>query len=68
MNFKLPKGVTAAGVLLALVPVLLDANVQAALGSLLGEHAGTKVAAAGAVLAALGRSLFGASGPTEPQG
>ena len=60
---KLPKSVTVAGLVLALAAVFVDPANTPWLTSLLGEHTATKLAAAGAILAALGRALFGSGQP-----
>lgn len=61
---KLPsRYLTLIGVIIALSAVLLDSTFNAALASLIGEQAATKVAAFGAVLAAVGRALF----PTQTE-
>lgn len=52
-----PKGVTVFGAVLALAAVFVDPATLPFVAQLLGEHAATKVAAAGAVIAALGRAL-----------
>lgn len=63
---KLPKGVTIAGLLLAIGGLFVDPATTPFLTTLLGDHAGAKVAAAGALLAALGRALLGGTKPQDP--
>lgn len=53
----LPRSVTVFGLLVALSAVMLDSTVNTALVSLIGQNAAAKVAALGALLAALGRAL-----------
>lgn len=65
MGFKLPKSVTLLGLVLALAAVFVDPANAPWLANLLGEHMATKLAAAGAILSAMGRALF-ASTPTPP--
>lgn len=61
---KLPsRYLTIIGVVVALSAVLLDSTFNAALIPLIGEQAATKVAALGAVIAAVGRALI----PTQTE-
>lgn len=53
----LPRGVTAGGLLLALAAVVIDPANVPWLSQLLGTAAATKLAAIGALIAALGRAL-----------
>ncbi len=55
---KPPKYVTLVGLLISLSAVLVDPSNTPWMVELLGAHAGTKVAAFGAIIAALGRALL----------
>lgn len=64
---KLPKTVTAFGLLLAVAAVLVDPAAAPWLSELLGPTAATKIAAAGALFASIGRALFApAPAPAAP--
>lgn len=63
---KLPKSVTVLGLVLALASVVIDPANAPWLTDLFGADATTKLSAAGAVLAALGRALFGSTAPATP--
>ncbi len=62
---KLPKSVTALGLLMAVAAILVDPAHVPWLTTLLGAAATTKLAAVGALLSALGRALL-APAPTAP--
>lgn len=66
MNF--PKSVTVAGLVIAVASVFVDPANSPWLTALLGDHAATKLAAAGAIVASLGRALLGPSSvpPASP--
>lgn len=66
MNF--PKSVTVAGLVIAVASVFVDPANTPWLSALLGDHAATKLAAAGAIIASLGRALLApaATPPAEP--
>lgn len=53
-----PKGLTIVGVLIAIAAVLIDPASAPFLEELIGQHAATKLAAVGALLAALGRAIL----------
>ena len=63
---KLPKSVTVLGVVLAVAAVVVDPANAPWLTDLLGEQASAKLAAVGAMLAALGRAVFATTPPTAP--
>lgn len=63
---KLPKSVTVFGVVLALAAVVVDPVNAPWLTDLLGEQASAKLAAVGAMLAAVGRAVFAPTPPTAP--
>ena len=54
----LPRSVTVAGLVMAVASVLMDDTISPLLVDLVGPHAGTKLAALGALVASLGRALF----------
>lgn len=54
----LPRSVTFAGLLAALVGIFVDPTTAPALTTILGDDAGAKVSAAGAIIAALGRGVL----------
>ena len=54
----LPRSVTFAGLLAALVGIFIDPTTAPALTTILGDDAGAKVSAAGAIIAALGRGVL----------
>jgi hypothetical protein len=62
----LPRAVTVTGLVLAVAAVLVDPLSMPWLRELLGEHAATKLAAFGALIAALGRALVPPSPPPPP--
>lgn len=68
MSFKLPKGVTVAGLLIAIGGLFIDPTTTPVIADLLGAHAGAKVAALGALLASLGRALMGGTLSAPPKG
>lgn len=53
----LPKSATLAGLLIAVAAVLVDPATLPWLAQLLGEHAATKLAAVGALIASFGKAL-----------
>lgn len=57
MGHGFPRSVTAFGLVLAIASVLVDPATIPLLASLLGTHAATKIAAVGALIAALGRAV-----------
>jgi hypothetical protein len=63
---KLPKSVTVLGVVLALAAVVVDPVNAPWLTDLLGAQASAKLAAVGAMLAALGRAIFATTPPAPP--
>lgn len=61
---KLPsRWVTVSGLLIAVAAIFIDPATAPWLAALLGEAAAAKIAAAGALLAALGRALIPPSSP-----
>lgn len=54
----LPRYVTVVGVVVAVAAVLMDESLFPFLTQLFGTHAATKLAALGAIVAALGRALI----------
>lgn len=63
---KLPKSVTILGVVLAVAAVVVDPVNAPWLTDLLGEQASAKLAAVGAMLAALGRAVFATTPAAAP--
>ena len=61
-----PKIVTVLGLLLALSAVFVDPANSQWLAALIGANAAAKLAAAGAIIAALGRALFAPSDSNTP--
>lgn len=55
--------VTIVGLLVSVAAIFLDPTVTPVLTTILGEHAATKLAAIGALIAAIGRALIP---PKEP--
>lgn len=61
---KLPsRWVTVFGLVVAIAAIFVDPSVTPLVSTVLGEHAATKLAAIGALIAAVGRALIP---PTEP--
>ncbi len=58
-----PKGVTVAGLAIAISAIFVDPANTPWLASLFGAAASAKLAAAGALIAAFGKSLAAPSGP-----
>jgi hypothetical protein len=63
---KLPKSVTVLGVVMALAAVVIDPVNAPWITDLLGAQASAKLAAVGAMLAALGRAIFATTPPAPP--
>jgi hypothetical protein len=63
---KLPKSVTVLGVVLAVAAVVVDPVNAPWITDLLGAQASAKLAAVGAMLAALGRAIFATTPPAPP--
>ena len=63
---KLPKSVTLLGVVLAVAAVVVDPVNAPWITDLLGAQASAKLAAVGAMLAALGRAIFATTPPAPP--
>jgi hypothetical protein len=63
---KLPKSVTVLGVVLAVAAVVVDPANAPWITDLLGAQASAKLAAVGAMLAALGRAIFATTPPAPP--
>lgn len=53
----LPRSVTVIGLIIAVAAVLMDPQITALMAPLFGAEVATKVAAIGALIAALGRAL-----------
>lgn len=61
---KLPsRWVTVFGLVVAIAAIFVDPSVTPLVSTVLGEHAATKLAAIGALIAAVGRALIP---PAEP--
>lgn len=59
----LPKSATIAGLSVAIAAVLVDPATMPWLAQLLGEHAATKLAAVGALVASFGKALVTPASP-----